>query len=159
MRVFQNVERQGGGATPGYPVLALIGFVGLCLLVGAVAGLLTAHSVGTWYLSLARPPGTPPNWVFAPVWTVLYVLIGIAGWMGWRRAGASWPIRLWGWQLLLNTALGLLVILPMLALIVLTIRAFERIDRRAALLMLPYLAWSCYATWLNLGFWWLNPHS
>ena len=47
----------------------------------------------------------------------------------------------------------------MLALIVLTIRAFERIDRRAALLMLPYLAWSCYATWLNLGFWWLNPHS
>ena len=145
--------------------------MGLCLLVGTVAGLITAHSVGTWYLSLSRPPGTPPNWVFAPVWTVLYVLMGIAGWLVWRRAGASWPTRIWGWQLLINalwppaffglrsTVLGLVVILPLLALIVITIREFDRVERRAALLMLPYLAWSCYATWLNLGFWWLNPHS
>jgi tryptophan-rich sensory protein len=152
-------------------VLALVGFVGLCLLVGAVGGMVTARSVGTWYLSLTRPPGTPPPWVFGPVWTTLYVMIGVAGWLVWRRTGPSGSIRLWGWQLLVNAiwtpaffglrspALGLVLILGLLALVAQTIRAFARIDRHAAFLMTPYFIWSCYATWLNAGIWWLNPHS
>lgn len=129
---------------------------------------MTAQSVNGWYRLQVHPPGTPPNWVFGPVWTVLYVMMGVAAWLVWKRVGAGPGLRLWGWQLLVNAlwtpaffglrnpALGLAVILTMLVLIVLTIRAFARVERRAAALMLPYLAWSCYATWLNVGFWWLN---
>jgi len=142
--------------------------VGLCLLVGAADGELAASSLGTWYLSLTPPPGTPPNWVFAPVWSTLYVMIGLAGWLVWRRAGASAPLRLWGWQLLLNalwtpaffglhsTAAGLGVILALLLLILLTLRAFVTVERVAAALMLPYAAWAGYAAYLTAGFWWLN---
>ncbi len=145
-----------------------MGFVGLCLLVGAAAGAITATSVRTWYLSLTPPPLTPPNWVFGPVWGTLYVLIGVAGWLVWRRAGATRAIRLWGWQLLLNalwtpaffglhrTDVGLLVLLGLLGLIVWTTRTFYRVSRPAAVLMLPYLAWAGFATYLNAGFWWLN---
>lgn len=116
----------------------------------------------------------PPNWVFPVVWTTLYVLIGIAAWLAWRQPLADperrgRALRLWGWQLLANAlwtpaffglrspALGLLVLAALLPLIALTLRAFLALDRRAALLMLPYLLWSLYATYLNAGFWWLNP--
>lgn len=172
-RIFQNVDPHERGWFPGSsapfsPKLALVGFVGLCLLVGAASGGLTACSVRTWYLTLAAPPLTPPNWLFGPVWMVLYVLVGVAGWLVWRRAGGTRPVRLWGWQLLANalwtpaffglhrTDLGLLVIVAMLALIALTIRAFARVDRRAAWLMVPYFAWTGFAAYLNAGFWWLN---
>ncbi len=122
----------------------------------------------SWYPSLAQPFGTPPNWVFAPVWTALYVLMGVAGWLVWRRCGAARPVRLWGWQLaanalwtpfffgLHNPPLALAEILVLLALIVTTIRSFMRVRRLAAWLMLPYLAWTGYATYLTAGFWWLN---
>ena len=153
----------------------LIGLVGLCLLAGAVSGKLTADNVGSWYRTLARPPGSPPNWVFGPIWTTLYVVMGIAAWRVWRHVAnigerplAYDALMLWGWQLAVNAlwpaiffglhapAAALLVILVLLALIALTIRAFARIDRPAAALLLPYLAWSSYATYLNAGFWWLN---
>ena len=168
-RVFQNVEwHDRGASSPGASLLALVGFLGLCLLVGAAAGELTAGTVRLWYNALARPPGTPPGWVLAPVWGVLYLMIGTAAWLVWRRVGNASPLRLWGWQLLLNAlwtpaffglrqpALALAVILTLLVLVVLTARAFARVERRAALLMLPYAAWVAYATYLNLGFWWLN---
>lgn len=130
---------------------------------------MTATSVHTWYLSLVPPPGTPPNWAFGPVWTVLYVMIGVAAWQVWRRIGGGRTLRIWGWQLILNAAwppaffglrslpLGLATILVMLAAILLTIRAFARFDRAAALLMVPYAAWVAYVTYLNAGFLWLNP--
>jgi tryptophan-rich sensory protein len=149
-------------------VLALVGFVGLCLLVGAVAGTVTTGAVRGWYLSLSRPPGTPPTWIFAPVWTALYVMIGVAGWLVWRRCGAAGPLRLWGWQLAANAlwtpaffglhspALAMLVVVVMLVLLGLTIRAFLGVHRAAAGLLLPYLAWSSFAAYLNAGFWWLN---
>jgi tryptophan-rich sensory protein len=153
---------------PVSPVLALVGFVGLCLLVGIVGGTMTAHAVPRWYATLARPPGTPPNWVFAPVWTTLYAMIGTSGWLVWRRIGTTRVLRLWGWQLAANAlwapaffglhspALALGVMVPMLVLIGLTIRAFQRIQKAAAVLMLPYLAWCLYAAYLNLGFLVLN---
>jgi len=149
-------------------VLALVGFVGLCLLVGAAGAAVSTSAVRHWYPSLTHPPGTLPSWVFGPVWTALYLMIGVAGWLGWRRCGASQPLRLWGWQLAANAlwmpiffglrspgpALAELAVL--LALLALTIRSFARVQRAAALLMLPYFAWTLYAAYLNTGFWWLN---
>ena len=153
----------------------LVGLVGLCLLTGAAAGAVTAGNLATWYHSLARPPGAPPDWVFAPVWTVLYVAMGSAAWLVWRHSANSAErpqaydaLMVWGWQLAVNAlwpavffglhapGAALLVILGLLLLIALTIRSFARIDRLAAGLLLPYLAWSSYATYLNAGFWWLN---
>lgn len=147
--------------------MALVGFIGLALLVGVAGGAASSAGGRGWYLSLIRPPGTPPDWVFAPVWTALYVLMGIAAWRVWRR-GARPALQLWGWQLALNAiwspvffrlhnpAAALAVILPLLALIGLTTRAFVRQERLAGALLLPYLGWVCYATYLNAGFWWLN---
>jgi tryptophan-rich sensory protein len=154
----------------------LLGLVGLCLLTGAAAGAVTVGNIAPWYRSLSRPPGAPPDWVFAPVWTVLYIAMGGAAWLVWRHAGRGLDQRrqaydalmLWGWQLAVNAlwpavffglhapAAGLAVILLLLVLVVLTIRSFARIDRPAALLLVPYLAWCSYATYLNAGFWWLN---
>lgn len=156
----------------GPPWLALVGFVGLCLLVGASAAAVNASALGSWYFSLIRPPGTPPSWVFPPVWTALHVMIGTSAWLVWlkgpqgRRQTAA--LQLWGWQLLLNAAwspayfgmhspgLGLMVIVPLLVLIGLTTVSFARLNRVAAGLMVPYFLWTAYATYLNAGFWWLN---
>jgi tryptophan-rich sensory protein len=149
-------------------ILALIGFIGLCLLVGAADGAIVGASVRTWYLSLTQPPGTPPNWLFAVVWTGLYIMMGVAAWLVWRRNGAGWPLRLWGWHLLLNamwtpaffglqnTLLGLLVVVPLVVMVCVTTRAFLGVSRWAGGLMLPYAVWSLYAAYLNFGFWWLN---
>lgn len=151
-------------------MLALVGFVGLCLLVGAAGGSIVAGLPRAWYLSLDRPPGTPPNWVFGSVWTALYAVIGVAGWQAWRRALTPRPLRLWGWQLAVNACwtpaffalhsppLALAVSLVLLVLIALTMRAFFRLRRLAAWLLAPYLAWTSYATYLTAGFWWLNPN-
>lgn len=147
--------------------------MGLCLLVGASGAGFTASSVGTWFRTLARPPGTPPDWVFAPVWTVLYPLMGVSAWLVWRgqdmaprRSFAA--LRLWGWQLLLNAAwtpaffglrspaLGLAVVVPLFALALLTIAVFRRLNGTAAALLAPYAAWVAYAAYLNAGFLALN---
>jgi tryptophan-rich sensory protein len=149
-------------------VLALIGFVGLCLLVGLVGGGMTAQAVVHWYPTLNAPPGTPPNWLFPPVWTVLYAMIGTAAWVVWRRRGPSRPLRLWGWQLAANALwvpaffglhhpdFALPVMAAMLVLTGLTIRAFRRVRPVAGWLMVPYAVWCCYAAYLNVGFWLLN---
>jgi tryptophan-rich sensory protein len=148
-------------------VLALVGFVGLCLLVATVGGSMTARALH-WYQTLQAPIGTPPNWVFAPVWITLYVMIGVAGWLVWRRLGAGRPLRLWGWQLAANAlwapaffglhspALAMGVMILLLLLVAITIRAFRRVHRTAAVLMAPYGAWCVYALYLNIGFLLLN---
>ena len=174
MGVFQQTgpEEWGsypGSSTPVSPALALIGFVGLCLLVGGADAALVTRAAHGWYSSLTTPPATPPNWVFPPVWTVLYVMVGVAGWLVWRRAGAARPLRLWGWQLaanalwvpaffgLHNPPLALAVLLVLLALIVVTTQSFARLNRAAVWLMLPYLGWTGFTAYLDAGFWWLNP--
>lgn len=146
----------------------MLGFLGLCLLVGVSDAAVTQTSVRTWYVALHRPPGTPPNWVFGPVWSLLYAGMAVAAWLVWRRIGASRPLRLWGWQLIVNAlwtpaffglrnpALGLGVIVLLVVLVAATARVFWRVRRTAGWLMLPYLAWGCYAAYLNAGFWWLN---
>jgi translocator protein len=148
--------------------LALAGFIGLCLLVGVSDAAVTQLSVRTWYVTLHRPPGTPPYWMFGPVWAGLYAGMAVAAWLVWQRVGASRPLRLWGWQLIVNAlwtpaffglrqpALALAVIALMVLLVAATTRVFWRVRRTAGALMLPYLAWACYATYLTAGFWWLN---
>jgi translocator protein len=171
--VFQTTDPHGEGAgpravPPANPGLALVGFVGLGLLVGAAGGALTAAAVRGWYAALVHPPGTPPDAVFGPVWGVLYVLMGVAAWRIWRRVQAGPALRLWGWQLAANAAwtpvffglhqplLALAVMLALIVLIVLTARRFAAIDRPAAMLLVPYLLWTGYAFYLNAGICWLN---
>ncbi len=174
IRVFQLTGPDDWGSTPGSspPLalgLALAGFIGLCVLVGAAGVALTQHAVSGWYLSLRRPPGTPPDAVFGLVWGVLYVMIGVSGWLAWQHCGGSRPLRLWGWQLALNAAwapaffgaraplLGLVVLAALLPLIFMTMRSFATVHRKAAWLLAPYAVWSLYALYLNVGFCWLNP--
>jgi translocator protein len=149
-------------------ILALVGFIGLCLLVGAAGGSITARAISTWYAALRLPPGTPPNWVFAPVWTILYITLGTAAWLVWTHRGASRPLVVWGWQLaanavwvpaffgLHNPGLALWVSATILVLTAWTIWSFLRVRRVAAWLMLPYACWSLFAAYLNAGIWLLN---
>jgi tryptophan-rich sensory protein len=124
-----------------------------------------------WFAALAKPPWQPPNWLFGPVWTTLYLLMGIAAWRVWRRGPApdcAVALRWWWVQLALNALWtpvffglhapgpALAVILTLAVLIVLTMRAFVRVDRFAAGLLPPYLAWVSFASVLNASLWWLN---
>ncbi len=171
-RAFQTYESPSRRAARG-SLLALIGFVGLSLLVWAANGAITAASTPAWYWSLTAPPGTPPAWLFAPVWTTLYPVMGVAAWLVWRRidVGAErkrTALQTWGWQLLANSlwspaffglhspALGLAVIALLLAAVLLTIRRFVPLQPAAAALMVPYALWVGYAAYLDAGFWWLN---
>ena len=133
---------------------------------GVAIGFLTAP--GEWYAGLAKPPFNPPNWVFAPVWTVLYVLIAVAGWRTFERDRSSWPMKLWWAQLVLNflwspaffaahrIGLALLVILLLLAAILAFLVISWRQSRVAAWLFAPYAAWVAFAAVLNGSIWLLN---
>jgi translocator protein len=124
---------------------------------------------GEWYASLNRPAFAPPNWLFGPVWTVLYVLIAVSGWLVWRAQGWRSPLLvLWLVQMGLNALwtpiffglnlLGLALIeMAMLWIaIAACVVTFHRPAPLASWLMLPYLAWVSFALILNAGFWWLN---
>ena len=149
---------------------ALAGFAALTLAVGAAGGLATAASVNTWYPTLAKPAFNPPNWVFAPVWTTLYLLMALAAWRVWRSgaAGARLALGAWALQLALNLCWSLVFfglreigaalaeILVLLAAIALTAFLSWRIDRLAGALYAPYIAWVAFATVLNAALWKLN---
>jgi len=145
---------------------SLVIFLVLVIGGGLAIGFLTAP--GEWYAGLAKPSFNPPNWIFAPVWTVLYVLIAVAGWRVWQCKPDGWPIRLWWAQLLLNFLwspiffaahqinLALVVILLLLAVILVFIATSWRRDRAAALLFIPYAAWVAFASVLNASILVLN---
>ena len=149
-------------------LLVLLGFVAACFLA-ALTG--AVFRPGDWYERLAKPSWRPPNQLFAPVWTVLYLIIAISGWLVWRKAGltnAALPIAVYSLQLVLNAAwtplffglhrpdLGLLEIVLVWLSIVATIILFYPIHAWAALLLLPYLAWVTFAAVLNFAIWRLN---
>ncbi len=152
-------------------LVGLAVFVILCLGISALGGWVTASSVGTWYPALDKPSFNPPVWVFAPVWTALYVMIAVAGWRVWRRrglAGARVAMSAYALQLALNLGWSFLFfgghmigaalaeIVLLLAAIVLNTMLFWRIERAAALLLFPYAAWVVFATVLNAALWRLN---
>lgn len=148
---------------------ALAGFVVLCLAVGGVAGFATMGGVTGWYQTLTKPSFNPPNWLFGPVWTVLYVLMAVAAWLVWRKVGLGAPAMIFFFlQLLLNfawsfiffrahaTGWALADITVLWITIVATMVAFVQIDTAAAWLLAPYLAWVSFASLLNASIWRLN---
>lgn len=153
------MPRQSGGWASLVPFL-------LAVTVVALLGSLATGPALPWYRTLERPAFTPPDWVFGPAWTLLYALMAIAAWRTWRRRerpGAGLALLAWGVQLALNAAwspvffglrspgLGLAVIVLLLAALVATVVAFARVDRVAAWMLAPYLAWSVYAAALNFA--------
>ena len=140
----------------------------LVLVLGG--GLLIGYAAlpGAWYASLVKPPFNPPNWVFGPAWTLLYVLIAVAGWRTWVREPAGAAMTIWGVQLVLNfvwspTFFGakmmgpaLVVIMLLLASIVAFIASVWNRDRLSGWLFAPYAAWVAFATVLNASLLLLN---
>lgn len=136
--------------------------------IGAVASI----DAGAFYAQLVRPAWAPPAWVFGPVWSVLYLLMGIAAWLVWREQGADRPgaaltlfvvqlgaNALWSWLFFAwhKGALAFAEVLVLLALIAATVVMFWRIRRLAGVLMLPYLAWVGFASALTWAVWQRNP--
>ncbi len=147
----------------------LAGFIILCLGVGVVSGVMTAGAMVDWYPSLNKPSFNPPSWVFAPAWTILYIMMAVAAWRVWLAGPTSKPaLNLFFIQLVLNflwsvfffglhsPALALIDIIAMWIMIALTMRAFFKVARPAGWLLVPYLAWVSFAGVLNASIWWLN---
>ena len=145
---------------------ALAIFVALVALA-AVFG--AQFEPGPWYEGLRKPPLNPPNWIFGPVWSVLYLTIAVSGWLVWQaRPVSATPLALWGTQLLVNAAwsllffglhlpgLALVDILVLLALLIASTVSFFRVRPLAGLLFLPYGLWVGFAAYLNAGLWHLN---
>mgnify|MGYP003390144296 CR=1 FL=1 len=141
------------------------------LAASALGQIATMPNLTPWYASLVKPSFNPPNWVFGPVWTILYVLMAYAFYRILRAPGGAprrTTITVFLVQLALNAAwswaffgfrsplAGMLVILPLLTSIVIAIRSFSPVDRTAALLLYPYAAWVSFATLLTISIWWLN---
>jgi len=151
--------------------LGLVGFVALCFAAAAVGGLLTAPGLREWYAQIRKPDWTPPSWVFGPVWSALYLAMGVAAWEVWRQwhaPGRGFALGLFLTQLGLNVlwpavfftlrspALAAFEIVILWAAVAATTAAFARISRTAAMLMAPYLAWVTFASCLNFVIWRLN---
>ena len=159
------------GLKPSRDMLGLIAWVLLCLAISGIGGAITATSVDDWYQALQKPPFNPPDWVFAPVWTTLYIFMGIAAWRVWRRGlfeTHRMALAVFAGQLGLNLVwsglffglqrvdLALAEIVILLSAIIANTIMFWRIDRLAGVLFVPYAAWVTYAMLLNASLWLLN---
>ncbi|WP_282606988.1 TspO/MBR family protein [Pelagibius sp. Alg239-R121] len=149
----------------------LAAFLLLCFAVSALGGAITATSVSTWYQTLERSVLSPPDWVFAPVWTTIYLFMAIAGWRVWRQAASHtrrqalvvfclqlalnllWSFLFFGLQ---QIGWSLVEIVILLFAIILNTVLFWRQDRIAGILFIPYAAWVSYATILTAFLWLLN---
>lgn len=144
----------------------LAALLAISYAIAGLGGLASTSGVDGWYADAAKPPWTPPNWLFGPVWTVLYGAMAVAAWLVWRRsdwAKARPAIRLYIVQLALNAVWtpvffgaeqlwpGLAIILALDVVLAATVVAFWRRRRLAGILLLPYLAWCLYASTLNAG--------
>jgi len=151
--------------------IALIAWFGLCFTVAGIGGWWTAGEITGWYRTLVRPAISPPNWVFGPVWILLYALMAIAAWLVGLSSSQlrPWGLALFLFQLGLNLAWSLIFfrlhalgaalaeVILLWAAIGATALIFDRISHAAAWLMAPYWAWVTFAAFLNAGFWRLNP--
>ncbi|MFA5747314.1 MAG: TspO/MBR family protein [Candidatus Paceibacterota bacterium] len=153
--------------------LSLLAFIAIVGAVQFAGTLSTAQSLIEWYPQLAKPVFNPPNWIFAPVWTILYLLIAVSGWMVWtRREGNEKPVdgalTVFAVQIFLNAAwsflffgmrspyLGIIGIAFLWLAIAFNIFSFYRISKNAAYLLLPYIFWVSFAALLNFAVWQLN---
>ena len=152
-------------------LVGLLIFLAICLGVSAIGGAVTATSVGSWYQGLHKPSFNPPDWIFAPVWTALYIMIAFAGWRIWRAAGLraapvafvlyavqlalnlTWSILFFGFRLIGS---ALIEIVLLFVAILATMLAFWQRDRLAGMLLVPYGTWVLFAAALNAALWRLN---
>lgn len=150
-------------------------FVVVSILIAEMAGAIgtsaTFSSIPTWYADLVKPSFSPPSWIFAPAWTLLYALMGIAAYLVWRKKenpgrkealkiyllnlimNAEWSLIFFGMR---NPGLALFEILLLWTVILLTAIKFYKIDKAAGILFIPYLLWVSFATILNFSVWRLN---
>lgn len=156
--------------TENYKLLAIS--IGVCLLTGFIGGFFTAPAIGTWYASLNKPAINPPNWIFFPVWTILYILMGASLYLvlknGWKSEKIRAAAEVFGAQLFLNflwsaiffglrsPAGALAEIIFLWLAILLTILKFYKISKPAAYLLIPYIFWVSFAAYLNYSVWILN---
>ncbi len=158
----ESVSRRGALA-------ALAGFVALAYLPALIG---TRFLPGAWYRALSKPAWTPPDWLFGPVWSLLYLSIGVAAWLVWRRrrprpapaAWGAWAVQLalnaaWSWLFfgLQRPALALAEIAALWLAVLATVVLFWRLRPAAGLLLVPYLGWVGFAAALNFELWRLNP--
>ncbi len=148
-------------------ITKLVIATGAPLLAGGIGSIFTTAKIPGWYANLAKPLLNPPSWVFGPVWTVLYVLMGVATFLVWKRGGerkaarqafmafvtqlflnAIWSVLFFGLQ---RPDLALIDIVLLWIMIVVTMVFFARVSKTSAWLLLPYLAWVSFATYLNYG--------
>jgi len=154
-------------------ITALLVFLITTFAAAGLGSLFTASSIESWYPELQKPSWNPPNWIFAPVWTALYVMMAVAAWQAWRRNMGSFsrarlPLSLFFIQLALNAAwsglffglqnpkLALIEILVLWTAILFTLITFFRRSQIAGFLLLPYLLWVTFAMALNFEIWRLN---
>jgi translocator protein len=151
-----------------YPWLALVVLIAVCFAVAGLSGMATTPSIPNWYDGLTKPSWTPPSWLFGPVWSVLYLSMAVAAWLGWRRGDAAVPMTLFGIQLAFNAAWSWLffglhspgaafidIILLWMAIAATTV-VFWRRSTLAGIVFMPYLAWVSFAAVLNFAIWRLN---
>jgi len=149
-------------------IIALV----VCQVAGFIGSVVTRPAVSTWYAELNKPRFTPPDWLFAPVWIGLYILMGVAAFLVWRRGLHHQVVKralvFFGVQLVLNVLwsflffglrsplAGLIGISILGIAIILTVQSFLQASRTAGLLLIPYFLWVSFATGLNLSIWWMN---
>lgn len=144
----------------------LILSIAICEGAGLIGSVFTFSAIPNWYITLNKPTFSPPNFLFGPVWTTLYFLMGISLYLIWEKKNslklfwihlffnASWSIAFFG---LRNPLLGLINILILWILIIMVLYKFWKINKTAGLLLLPYLVWVSFATYLNYSIWIINP--
>ena len=153
-------------------ILKIVLLVVVCAGLGFLSGMITRDSITTWYPTLVKPVFNPPNWIFAPVWTSLYIMMGIAAGLVWtsgsdkkmvKKALGFFAIQLglnalWSYLFfgLHNPLVALVEIVLLWLMIYETYSLFNKINKIAGYLLIPYLAWVSFATLLNASIWWLN---
>jgi tryptophan-rich sensory protein len=153
-------------------IISLIVAIITCQAAGIVGSIFTASKIPTWYKGLIKPALNPPSWVFGPVWTTLYLLMGIALYIIWKKGlsteGVKFALTIFAVQLILNAlwsivffnmenlGLALINIVLMWISILWTIVLFYRLSPTAGLLLIPYILWVSFASYLNYAIWTLN---
>ncbi|MGW0435307.1 TspO/MBR family protein [Micromonospora sp. NPDC003197] len=162
-----STDEQSRRTSGARPWIVLLGFVAAVAIAAAIGGLGVQGTTET-YQALRQPSWAPPSWLFGPVWSILYLLIALAGWLVWRRVGFGPALAVYAAQLVLNAiwtplffgvgryGLAFADLVVLWFLIGATIVAFWRISRPAAALLLPYWAWVTFAGALNFAVWQLN---
>jgi len=150
--------------------LSLVLFLGVCLSIGFAGSVFTFSSVNSWYLQINKPIYTPPNWLFGPVWTTLFIMMGISGWLAWENnkkpksnafiyyfaqlgLNLLWSIIFFG---LRSPFVASVEIIILWVFIFLSIKSFAKINKIASFLLYPYIIWVSFAAFLTVSIYFLN---